>query len=95
MKKSTRCSEDMKVWLFDLVHNNLDDQEILKGFIKYYVLYDLTISDVHQDIRFHTLYGVIGTKVALNNLRRVLKEYTEKETNKYGLGKRPERKPTR
>lgn len=85
MKKSTRCNEDMKIWLFDLAHDNLNDQEILKGFIKHYVLYDLTISDVHQDIRFHTLYGVIGTKVALNNLRGVLKEYAEKISLQYTM----------
>lgn len=85
MKKSTRCNEDMKIWLFDLAHDNLNDQEILKGFIKHYVLYDLTISGVHQDIRFHTLYGVIGTKVALNNLRGVLKEYAEKISLQYTM----------
>ena len=83
--KSTRRNEDMKVWLFDLVHNNLNDQEILKGFIKYYVLWDLTISDVHRDIHFKTSYSIMGTKVALDSLRRVLQKYVEKETNKISL----------
>ena len=75
MDKSERYKENMKVWLFDLAHNNLNDAEIVQGFIKYYVLYDRTISDVHSDIHFHTNYGVDNTRMALNNLRNVLEEY--------------------
>lgn len=38
-KNMNRYTEDMKIWLFDVAHNNLPDDDILKGFIKYYVLF--------------------------------------------------------
>ena len=33
-----RGSEGHKLWLFDLAHGNLNDCQILQGFLKYYVL---------------------------------------------------------
>ena len=80
MDKSERYNESMKVWLFDLVHNNLNNTEIVQGFIKYYVMYDRTISDVHSDIHFYTNYSVNNTRIALNNLRNVLEEYAAETT---------------
>lgn len=69
-----RYTEDMKLWLFDLAHGNLDDSHILSGFIKYYVLFDCTIADIQRDIVFHTSYGDDGVSLAVNTVRRVLQE---------------------
>ena len=74
-----RCSNNMKVWLFDLAHGNLNDLEIIKGFIKYYVLHNRTIQNVQDDIHFHTNYGVPGEQTALENLNKALCSYTEQE----------------
>ena len=49
-----RATEDHKIWLFDLAHGNLTDQEIVKGFIKYYALKGFTIGNVQDDIIFRT-----------------------------------------
>ena len=67
-----RYTEDMKIWLFDLAHGNLSDQTILSGFIKHYVLFDLTVGNVVQDIMFHTAYGAEAASCAKQALLRVL-----------------------
>lgn len=72
-----RYSEDMKLWLFDLAHNNLDDVAILKGFIRHYILFGCTLSNVQDDIFFHTSYGIDGIAIAVANLRRVLVNFSE------------------
>ena len=72
-----RNSEDMKAWLYSLAHGYIDDLEIMKGFIKYYVLYGLTIGNVQDDIRFRTNYGIQGEQTALKSLNRALVNYTK------------------
>lgn len=47
-----RYSEEMKLWLFDLAHGNLKENDIITGFIKYYTLFDCTMQDVKRDIIF-------------------------------------------
>ena len=69
--------EEMKIWLFDLAHGNLKKEEILKGFIKYYALNDLSIGDVKRDIAFHTTYGEEGIKTAIKDLRAALESVEE------------------
>lgn len=71
-----RFTEEMKIWLFNLAHNNLSDDDILKGFIKHYVLYEFVISNVQQDILYHTNYGENGVRTAIVNIRRVLGSLT-------------------
>ena len=63
-----RYSDEMKLWLFDLAHGNLEEKDIIAGFIKYYVLFDCTIQDVKRDIIFHTNYGNCGCVSALDSL---------------------------
>ena len=65
-------SEEMKLWLFDLAHGNLDDSQILPGSVRYYLLYDLSIHDVVNDIVYRTTYGVSGVQTAKSSLLRVL-----------------------
>lgn len=67
-----RYTEEMKLWLFDLAHGNLKENAIIVGFIKHYVLFDCTIQDVKRDIIFHTVYGEIGVRTALDALSEAL-----------------------
>ena len=67
-----RYSEEMKLWLFDLAHGNLNDEMILKGFIKHYVLHNLVIDNIVDDIHFHTFYGTDGIILAKESILRVL-----------------------
>jgi len=67
-----RCTEEMKLWLFDLAHGNLKEEDIVVGFIKHYVLFDCTMQDVKRDIIFHTFYGEIGVRTAIDALSTAL-----------------------
>ena len=69
-----RATEDHKIWLFDLAHGNLTDQEIVKGFIKYYALNGFTIGNVQDDLVFRTSFPVAK---AVESLRRALETYAE------------------
>lgn len=63
---------DKGTWLFDLAHNDLDSDAIVKGFLKHYVLQDQGISNVQQDLHFHTLYGDAYLEIAMSNLKQAL-----------------------
>ncbi len=56
----SRINADMKIWLFDLAHGNLNDSTVLSGFVKYYVLHDMNVHDVVRDIVFNTSYGSVA-----------------------------------
>lgn len=60
-----RATSDHKIWLFDLAHGNLKDDEILKGFIKYYVLSGCVLDNVVDDVVFKTHYDPTGIKEKL------------------------------
>ncbi len=69
-------TEEGKLWLFDLAHGNLNDTEqVLKGFVKYYVLQGRGIGNVQDDIVFHTSYGVEGVRKAIETLKSVLMSF--------------------
>lgn len=72
-----RFTEDMKLWLFDVAHGNLDDEKILKGFIKYYVLHGQAIGNVQDYITFHTMYGIQGVRKAIMDIQRVLMDIVQ------------------
>lgn len=67
-------STEMKLWLFDLAHGNLEDPEILSGFIRYYILQGFSVSQVVNDIVYRTTYGVPGVQTAKSSLLRVLQD---------------------
>ncbi|WP_077612753.1 hypothetical protein [Clostridium sp. Marseille-P2415] len=69
-----RYTEEMKLWLFDLAHGNLNDEDILKGFIRHYVLYDFGTDQVVNDIVFHTIYGTEGVIKAKESIIKVLNQ---------------------
>ena len=64
--------EDKATWLFDLAHDNLDEDAIVKGFLKHYVLQGRSIGDVQQDLHFRTHYGDFYLESAMADLRRAL-----------------------
>ena len=72
-----RCTEDMKIWLFELVHGDLSNSVVLQGFIKYYVMFDMTVCNVVQDIMYHTSYGSAGAAKARETLIKVLSAVSE------------------
>lgn len=69
--------EDKATWLFDLAHDNLDEDAIVKGFLKHYVLQGQGMGDVQRDIHFHTHYGDLYLKAAMAYLRRALEAQIE------------------
>ncbi len=64
--------EDKETWLFDLAHDDLDDDAIVKGFLKHYVLQSQGIGNVQQDLHFCTQYGDFYMEAAMSGLRRAL-----------------------
>lgn len=64
--------EDKATWLFDLAHNNLDEDAIVKGFLRHYVQQGQGIDDVQRDMHFRTHYGDLYLKAAMAGLRRAL-----------------------
>ncbi len=64
--------EDKETWLFNLAHGDLDEDAIVKGFIKHYVLRGNGIVDVQQDLHFHTPYGDYYMETAMGSLLRAL-----------------------
>lgn len=72
-----RATEDHKIWLFDLAHGNLKDEEMVRGFIKYYVLNGFTLGNLQDDYMFHTHYPIDGIKVGLQSLRAALESMAE------------------
>ena len=64
--------ENKEDWLFDLAHGNLDENAILKGFLKHYVLQDCGIADVQRDLHFHTNYADFYLKEAMSAFRSAL-----------------------
>lgn len=69
----------IKTWLFALVDGKLSDDEIVKGFIKYYALNGLVIGNVQQDIIFKTVIGQWRYRGPMAELRRALAEYADGE----------------
>ena len=67
-----RCTEEMKLWLFNLAHGNLSDGQILQGFIRHYTLHGRVIDNVQDDIIYRTIYGVETCRTAIDRLRDVL-----------------------
>lgn len=64
--------EDKETWLFDLAHDDLDEDAIVKGFIKHYVLQGQGTEEVQQDLHFHTRYGDFYMEAAMPRLRKAL-----------------------
>lgn len=64
--------EDKEIWLFDLAHGDLDEDSIVKGFLKHYALQNQGIADVQQHLHFHTHYGDYYMESAMESLRSAL-----------------------
>lgn len=72
-----RDTEEMRLWLFDIAHGNLEENAVVKGFIKHYVLHGLSKDNVKDDILFHTTYGSEGARTAVILLEKALQEFVE------------------
>ena len=70
-----RATEEHKLWLFDLSHGNIDNSQIVAGFIKYYALEGLTYQNVVDDVVFRTSYE---PQKAKENLLKALHDFVEK-----------------
>ncbi|MBO5522299.1 MAG: hypothetical protein J5986_01275 [Roseburia sp.] len=75
--EKNRATEDHKTWLFDLAHGNLNNEEIIKGFIKYYVLNDFTLGNLQDDFIFYTNYPIERVQAGLQSLRAALESIAE------------------
>ena len=69
----------IKTWLFALVDGKLSDDQMVKGFIKYYALNGLVIGNVQQDIILKTVIGQWRYQGPMAELRRALAEYADGE----------------
>nr|WP_296440750.1 hypothetical protein [uncultured Acetatifactor sp.] len=69
--------EDKETWLFDLAHDDLDEDATVKGFIKHYALQGKGIEDVQQNLHFHTHYGDFYMEAAMSRLRRALEKQVD------------------
>lgn len=69
----------IKTWLFALVDGKLSDDQMVKGFIKYYALNGLVIGNVQQDIIFKTVIGQWRYQGPMAELRSALAEYADGE----------------
>lgn len=49
-----RGTEEHRIWLDDLAHSDLSELNIVKGFIKFYALNELSVGNVVDDILFRT-----------------------------------------
>lgn len=72
--------EDKATWLFDLAHDDLDEDAIVKGFLKHYALQGQGMGDVQRDMHFRTHYGDSYLKGAMAYLRRALEVQIEAPT---------------
>lgn len=64
--------ENKAIWLFDLAHGDLNDDAIVKGFLKHYALKGQGIDNVQQDMHFDTLCGDFYLEKAMGSLRTAL-----------------------
>lgn len=64
--------EEKETWLFDMAHDNLDDDAIVRGFLKHYVMRGLSIDDVRRELHFNTCYGDFYMESAVASLRKAL-----------------------
>ena len=69
--------EDKAIWLFDLAHSDLDEDAIVKGFLKHYALQGRSTGDVQQDLHFRTHYGDFYLESAMASLQRALEVQIE------------------
>lgn len=72
-----RGTEGHKLWLFDLAHGNLTEDQIVRGFIKYYVLEGCQMEHVKDDLVFRTVHGAGYSGQAMESLRAALEQAAE------------------
>lgn len=69
------CAEDMTLWFFNLVHGKLSSEEVLKGFIKYYVLDNQRLGNAFDDLFLRSGYSLAENLRGANLLYKHLRLY--------------------
>lgn len=64
--------ENKGAWLFDLAHGDLDDDAVVKGFLKHYALQGKGLDDIKQELHFRTVYGDRYIESAMHILKAAL-----------------------
>ncbi len=72
-------NEELKMWLFELAKGKLSDEQIIKGFIKHYVLEGCTIGSVKTDALIHPYLKPSSTSKVWKNLGRALENYIRED----------------
>ena len=72
-----RGTEDHKLWLFDLAHNNISPERIIKGFIRFYALEGCCMEDVRENLIFRTSYGPHYAGEAMERLKAALEQVVD------------------
>ncbi len=70
-------TQDMKNWLLAFISGSLTDESILRGFLKYYVGFNLCIIDVRLDVLNHTVFASAEMSYVEAEIRRVLSDATK------------------
>ena len=73
------CTEGTKQWLFDLAYGNLSNEQIVKGFIRHYVLHGYAMDKFKYDIFLHTGLNIAGTIEVWERLDKALRNYIDSE----------------
>ena len=68
-------NEELNMWLFELAKGKLSDEQLIKGFIKHYVLQGYTIGSIKADALVHPYLKPSSTSKAWKNLSRALENY--------------------
>lgn len=69
-----RGTEEHRLWLFGLAHGSLKDQEIIRGFIEYYILNNLHLATIESDFARYTLCPAECIREGVERLRRGLEQ---------------------
>ena len=69
-----RGTEEHRLWLFGLAHGSLKDQEIIRGFIEYYILNNLRLATIESDFARYTLCPAECIREGVERLRRGLEQ---------------------
>lgn len=64
--------ENKAEWLFNLANGDLDDDSIVKGFLKHYALCGQGTGNVKQDLLFHMQHVDFYLESAMSSLNRAL-----------------------
>lgn len=72
-----RDVETLKIFIFDVAHDNLSDLDIVKGMIQHYLLNGYSVDNLQDDMVFKTLYQPEVIKNTLEHVKAVLSKFVK------------------